>query len=160
MVARIFEEWIRAHEEADRETLAELTHEEFVFEQAGLSDPLDKEEYLTLVEALHRAFPDLDVEAEARTIDDGLVEWQQGFAATHERDLDLTRLGLPFFWSTGAVVDVATDAARTRIDDGRVKEHAIEDPKAGIAGLLAELETGLEEIRREARQHEPRAPGI
>lgn len=160
MDAKIFERWVRAHEEADRETLAELMHEEFVFEQAGLSDPLDKEEYLTLVEALHRAFPDLDVEAETHTIDDGLVEWQQRFAATHERDLDLTRLGLPFFWSTGTDVDVDADTARTRIDDGRVRAHAIDDPQAGIAGLIAEIETGVEEIRQEARQHEPKAPGV
>lgn len=161
MHVEIIEEWVQAHEEADRETLDDLMHEEFVFEQAGLPEPLGKEEYLNLVEALNLAFPDLGVDVETEEVtDDGLVQWRQGFEATHEHDLDLTRLDLPFFRSTGDAIDVAAERARTRIRDGLVREHAVEDPQAGIAGLLDEVETGIEKIREEARRHEPQAPGL
>lgn len=157
----IFERWVRAHERGDTETLAEYTADEFVFEQQGLPVRLDKDDYIAMVEALHRAFPDLGVEATAESVDgDGVVEWHQRLSATHEQDLDLTQLGLPFFLSTGHSVKLSAEDARTRIRDGRVVQHAIEDPEAGIAGLLQELEVGLEAIREEARQHEPRAPGV
>lgn len=161
MAVEILEQWVQAHEDGDTETLERCMDEGFVFEQEGLPQRLDKDEYLDLVEALHRAFPDLGVNIGTESVpEEGLVEWQQSLTATHEQDLDLTGLGLPFFLSTGSTVDLSAETVRTRIQDGRVIEHAIEDPSAGIAGLLEELETGIEEIREEAQDHEPRAPGL
>lgn len=161
MDTEIFDRWVQAHEEGDRQTLAECMGDGFVFEQEGFPKQLDKEEYLDLVEAIHRAFPDLGVEADAESMDeDGIVEWEQDLSATHEQDLDLTGIGLPFFLSTGNEIELSTPGIRTRIRDGRVIEHAIEDPTAGIAGLLDEVETGLEAIREEAQAHEPQAPGL
>jgi hypothetical protein len=157
----ILERWARAHKEGDTETLAECMDEGFVFEQEGLSHELGKEEYIELVDAMHRAFPDLAVEFGPESVDeDGTVEHEQALTATHEHDLDLTELGLPFLMSTGNEIELSADAARTRVDGGRITEHAIDDPSAGIAGLLDELETGLEAIRREAEDHEPNAPGL
>lgn len=160
MDEEIVERWVRAHEEADSETLDELMDEEFVYEQAGFPKRLDKEEYLHLVEALHWAFPDLGVEAETEGASDGVVQWRQRLQATHERDLDLTNLGLPFFWSTGNTIQLSADDARTYLRDGLITEVAIEDPHAGLAGLLSEVETGVKQIREEARQHDPAAPGL
>lgn len=161
MDVEILERWVKAHEEGDTDTLEQCMDDEFVFEQEGLAKPMDKQEYVDLVEALHMAFPDLGLSIGTESVDEeGLVEWKQSLTATHEQDLDLTRLGLPFFLSTGNDIDLSADTVRTRIQDGRVTEHAIEDASAGIAGLIDELETGLEEIREEARDHEPRAPGL
>jgi hypothetical protein len=155
----IFQAWVQAHDEADRETLAELMDEEFVYEHAGFPEPLDKEEYLHLVEALHLAFPDLELEVQGTTVEDGLVEWGPRLEATHERDLDLTDLGMSFFCSTGHGIDVAGEGARTRVADGSIQAHRVPDPETGIGGLVAQVENGIEALREEARGHDARAPG-
>lgn len=161
MDVEIIRRWVDAHETGDREALAEHMADGFVFEQEGLSRPLNKEEYLDLVTELNRAFPDLGVEAYGEPIDDeeGRVRWSKRFSATHEQDLDLTDLDLPFFVSTGTEIAVDMDQVSTHIEDGQIIVHEIEEPSAGITALFDELETGIDEIRREAREHEPRAPG-
>lgn len=157
----IFERWVEAHEHGDTEALADCMADDFVFEQEGLSKQLDKQEYLALVEQLHNAFPDLGLEARSTSIEesDGTIRWQQGLSATHEQDLDLTELGLPFFFSTGNKLDLDADEVRTQLDDGRITSQVVDDASGSLGGLLDQLEDGLESIRQEARERDSEPPG-
>lgn len=152
----ILERWVRAHERGDTSELEECMAESFVFEQEGFPKALDKQEYLALVEELHHAFPDLGLRVDPLGAEEeGTFRWREVLSATHEQDLDLTDLGLPFFFSTGRGLDLAAGPARMRVEDGQVTEHVIEDASGGPRGLLAELQRGLDAIRREAREREP-----
>lgn len=155
----LFERWVHAHQQGDTDALEECMAEGFEFEQEGFGKTLDKQEYLVLVEEMHNAFPDLGIEASKPSREDERsLAWQQGFSATHENDLDLTELGLPFFFSTGNQIEVEPDAVRAEIEEGRITRHVIRGESGGFERLLTELEDGLAAIRKEAKNRDPRTP--
>jgi hypothetical protein len=152
----IFQRWVQAHARADTDSMAQYMDDDFLFEQAGMEKRFDKDEYLDLVDAMGRAFPDLDIDASEvdHDADANEIRWRKELSATHEQDLDLTELGLPFFFPTGENVEVDADEARTRIEDGKIARHALDGDETGLASLLSQVESGLEGLREEARSHE------
>lgn len=136
----IVEQWVRAVEQGDTETLERITSTDFVFEHGAAPAPMDRRTFLRTVRALHNAFPDWRFNASEFDEWEHEVRSPVHITASHRGDLDLSFLGLPRIAATGKQIHLPREAGRWHVEDGKVVGHQVRAvPGGGLTGILEQI---------------------
>ncbi len=138
----IIRTWMAAIEAGDRETVASLTDEGFIFEHTGDAERWDRRTFLEAMAALHEAFPDWRHNPDRFHVEGQEVLSRLHPTGTQQGLLDLGFMEGPRIAPTGLKVELATEEGHWQIRDGKVAQAQFEGPpSAGFTGLM-DLLTG------------------
>ncbi len=114
-------------------------HDDFGFSGFG-SDPLNKEQFLSLMKALFAAFPDWSYRPRELRADGDAVRFKTQVTATHTGMLAGLDPGMAPLPATGKKVTLPQDQVECTIRDGKVVTMKVDVPEGGgIPGILAQI---------------------
>ncbi len=142
--ANLVMELAGAFDRADTQAMAEFLHEEFTTEEF-FPESIRKQHFLSFVQTLKRAFPDMRLNMKVIRVGDSSVRGLFSWCGTQTGDLDLPFVGIPRVPATGRAVALPSEPvdfifAGDKIVKMRFETASGGDFRAIIRQLGAELE--------------------
>jgi predicted ester cyclase len=135
----IAEVYADAFNAGDLDTLADLLADDFQF-SGPVPDPIDRDQFLVLMEVMWNAFPDLQFNTRLVDISRNVVRFTNQLAGTHTGDLDLSFMGMGVIPATGRSFSMAREDGESVVDDGYVvSTHIYPTEGAGLIAILDQL---------------------
>lgn len=110
------------------------------FEVVGFGEqPIGKDAWVRLMNALKQAMPDFKIKLADVRADGNLVSLSQSGAGTHSGPMDLSVLNLPVFPPTGKTVTIPGSQWTLTIGEGKITRGEMmvsSSPDAGLADVL------------------------
>jgi predicted ester cyclase len=135
----IAEVYADAFNAGDLDTLADLLADDFQF-SGPVPEPIDRDQFLVLMEVMWNAFPDLQFNTRLVDISRNVVRFTNQLAGTHTGDLDLSFMGMGVIPATGRSFSMAREDGESVVDDGYVvSTHIYPTEGAGLIAILDQL---------------------
>jgi predicted ester cyclase len=133
----VFERYSQAIDRNDMKTAAELVHDEFRLEGAGL-DGIGKKEFVAAMKAQLDAFPDYSENATCLREEGDVVHFTAHVTGTQKGVLAFP--GMKPVQPTGRKIRLPPEPAWVRVKDGRLLVYHVEAVAGGgVGGILVQL---------------------
>lgn len=123
----------------DLDAVAGYLSDDFQF-SGPTPEPVGKGPYIGLTKAMLAAFPDINYNARATSVEGDVIKTTSQLTGTHTADLDLTPMGMGVIPPTGKSFSNPVEAGEMRVKDGKVVSWEIERTEGGgLVGILAQI---------------------
>jgi predicted ester cyclase len=131
--------YVAAFNAGDFKTLAKYLAADFQF-SGPIPQPVGRDQFLSLMENMLRAFPDIKFNTQLVSIDGNVVRFTNQLAGTHTGDLDLSAMGMGVIPATGKSFSMARENGESVIEDGYVvSTHVAPTKGAGMIAILHQI---------------------
>jgi predicted ester cyclase len=114
-------------------------HDDFQFSGFG-SDPLNRDQFVSLMKALFTAFPDWSYHPRELRAEADTVRFKTQVTGTHTGMLAGLDPGMVPIAATGRKIDLPQDQVECTVRDGKVATMKVETPAGGgIARIIAQI---------------------
>jgi predicted ester cyclase len=114
-------------------------HDDFQFSGFG-SDPLNRDQFVSLMKALFAAIPDWSYHPRELRDEGDTVRFKTQVTGTHTGMLAGLQPGMAPVAATGKKIDLPQDKLECTVRDGKVSTMKAETPAGGgIAGIIAQI---------------------
>ncbi len=114
-------------------------HDDFQFSGFG-SDPLNKDQFVSLMKALFAAIPDWSYHPRELREEPETVRFKTQVTGTHSGMLVGLDPGMPPIAATGKAITLPQDQVECTLRDGKVATMKVESlPEGGINGILEQI---------------------
>lgn len=128
-----------AFEARDLDAVAGYLSDDFQF-GGPTPEPIGKAQYIGLTKTMLVAFPDINYNARAISVEGDVIRTTSQLTGTHTADLDLTPMGMGVIPATGKSFSNPQEVGEMKVKDGKVVSWEIQRTKGGgLAGILGQI---------------------